>query len=220
MDNKHRDMRFRFASILLSSSCQKIDFWCGGLHVTGAGLARVARAISNTNKRVQSVNIRIEDPGEGAAAAYEYWTDTIVVPKRSWAASDAFEQLALVHECVHVLRDSHGQRLTYEGRKYVPRASTDEVAAYVGGCLFNVYQQRQCGNKALDKPAWLASRKSPVHAAAYEVALRQADKPAGSPIDRDDLSTLFKLHVSSYRARKKTTAPRLYAWDGISLPRA
>ena len=213
-------MRVRFANILLSGPCQKIDFWCGGLHVSGFELARVARAIYNCDKRLQTLNIRVGSSGAGTAS-YQTWTNTIVVPNRNYAASSEItEHLAVVHECVHALRDSHGRTLQFNGRRYNPRGATDEVTAYVASCLFSIYQQQQCGNNAVDKPAWLNNQTFRIHAAAYEVALRQARKPSGTALDRADLSNLFKLYTSDFRAKLRESVPRHFDWDGIALPRA
>lgn len=120
-----------------------------------------------------------------------------------------------MHEGVHAFRDMQGARLTYAGKPYRPRASTDEAAAYVGGCLFDVHVQEETGAAAA-KPAWLGVRKSPVHAIAYGIALRQAAKRPGSAVDRADLSTLFGAITASAR-RNGSPMPRFYEYDGVPL---
>lgn len=208
-------VRVRFASLLLSAPCQKVDFWCGGLHVNGAGLGIVAHAISGGGTEGKGIGLSVEDLGQHAAAAYEPARNAILISTADWAKEDRFERLAVVHEAIHALRDMQGSRLTYEGRPYRPRAATDEAAAYVGGCLFDIYVQEEAGT-AVAKPAWLAARKSPVHAIAYEVALRQAAKRPGSAMDRADLSTLFHAVTASSR-RNGSPLPRFNDWDGVPL---
>jgi hypothetical protein len=213
----------RLAGILLSPACQQIDFWLGGLHVSGAELARVARAICSTNPHIQTVKIELGTEalaqiGEDTAAGYRALANTLVLEHENWGTSDPFERIGVVHESVHILRDSYGHSLTYLGKKHRPRAATDEAVAYVAGCLFNVYEQRSVGGQAVKDPVWLATRKSPIHAVAYEVALRQADKRAGSAVDREDLSRLFKTWVAYQPIRTGNPAPRFRERDGIALP--
>lgn len=207
-------VRVRFTSILLSAPCQKVDFWCGGLHVNGAGLAVIAHALSAGGTAGKGIGISVEKLGDYAAAAYDYQRDAFLISTADWAKEDAFERLAVVHEAIHALRDSFGKRLIYEGRPFRPRAATDEAAAYVGGCLYNIYVQREAGGTAAEKPAWLAARKSPTHAVAYGVALRQAAKPPGSAMDRADLSLLFRTTTTSSR-RFGNPLPRFNDWDGF-----
>ena len=207
-------VRVRFAAILLSAPCQKVDFWCGGLHVNGAGLAVIAHALSGGGTAGKGIGISVEKLGEHAAAAYDYVRDAFLISTADWAKEDAFERLAVVHEGVPALRDSFGKRLIYGGRPYRPRAATDEVVAYVAGCLYNIYVQQEAGGTASAKPAWLATRKSPMHAASYGVALRQAAKPAGSAMDRDDLSLLFRT-ISASSRKNGSALPRFNDWDGV-----
>ena len=205
-------VRVRFAAILLSAPCQRVDFWCGGLHVNGAGLAIVAHALSAGGTPGKGIGISVENPGEHAAAAYDYQRDAFIISTPDWAKADAFERLAVVHEATHALRDTLGRRLIYGGRPYRPRAATDEVAAYVAGCLYDVYGAG--GGTAPAKPAWLAARKSPMHAASYAVALRQAAKPPGSAMDRADLAVLFRTITASSRANR-APLPRFNDWNGV-----
>lgn len=206
-------LRVRFSSILCSAPCQKIDFWLGGLHVSGAGFAVIAHALQRGGRGERGIDVVVE-PLEKGAAAYHPARDAIVVPKREWAKEDAFERLAVVHEATHAWRDAQGARLTHEGRTYRPRAATDEAAAYVAGCLFDIYVQGATGVAASASPPWLAERKAPVHAVAYEVAMRQARKPPGSAVDRRDLSVLF-ASVTASAHRFGGGIDRYFEYDGI-----
>ncbi|WP_426960210.1 hypothetical protein [Muricoccus radiodurans] len=116
--------RRRFINILTSPACQKIDFWCGGMHVSGAGFTLVAHALGLGGVRKgKGIGISIEKMEKGAAAAYDQFINAFVVPRRSWARTDAFERLAVVHEAVHALRDIQGRTLTYEGKSFRPRGA-------------------------------------------------------------------------------------------------
>lgn len=214
MPDTNTEMRVRFASILLSAPCQNMDFWCGGLHVSGAGLALIAHALSGGGRHGKGVRVVVEPVGKNAAAQYDQFRNAIVVPKRGWAKRDTFERIGTVHEAVHALRDAYGARLTFEGHPFRPRAATDEAAAYVAGCLYDVYVQQEGGGTAVPSPAWLAARKSPTHALAYGVALRQAAKPAGSAVDRSDLATLFRT-ITQYSIKTEGTMTRFYEFNGI-----
>ena len=203
----------RVADLLRSTPCQKVDFWLGGLHVSGAGFTAIAHLISNAGTTGQGVTVAVGDITQNAEASYDQTTNTILVPNLDYAKTDAFQRVAVVHEAVHALRDSHGAVLSYRGRPYRPRAATDEAAAYLAGCLFDVFEQREKGEVS-PSPAWLAARKAPIHAVAYGVALKQAARPAGSAVERSDLSILVTSIRTSMRALS-IELPRYYDFDGV-----
>ena len=109
MPNDVTSVISRFTAILTSAPCARLDYWVGGFHVTGTGLATIARAINiGSSSNSMGVGITFETMEPGVAASYDVHTNNIVVPSASYATSDRFEKITIVHEAIHALRDLGG----------------------------------------------------------------------------------------------------------------
>ncbi|TWT05648.1 hypothetical protein [Reyranella sp. CPCC 100927] len=205
----------RVADILRSPACQRMDYWYGGLHIDGAGFRRVATLVENGR-----IDVIVEAQPDKAAASYSA-EDAFSFSRADWGAGpDLFERVAIVHEAVHALRDTHGRTLMYAGRKHRPLAVTDEAMAYVAGCLYSIYLDRLAGRPPDPEPLWLTQRKATMHREAYAVALRMWDLPPGTPVSVADAKTLRVAYRTSTRKLRGTAPPRYYSYDGVkSLPR-
>ncbi len=207
----------RFSAILTSRPCRRLDYWVGGMHVTGAGLATIARAITIGGKNGKGIGIKIAKISSGAEAGYDPATNEILIPGRDWASSDRFQRLALVHEGIHALRDLQGRSVTWNGKAYRPLSMTDEATAYLGGCLFDIYWQEECLGSVSENPLWLMQRKAAIHAVAYKVARDHANRTSGSAITLDELLLMNRTYRKSKRLVGVPVNSR-FDNDGIPMP--
>jgi hypothetical protein len=205
----------RLSAILTSRPARRLDYWLGGFHVTGTGLATIARAMltGKDGRTPISVNIAVQE--EGVAASYQIAENQISVPRMDWAVSDRFERLATVHEAIHALRDLQGQHTVWNGKKYRSQFPTDEAAAYIGGCLFDIYWQEECLGVVSSNPEWLKQRKSPTHAVAYRIALAHAARTAGGTITREELKEINKFTAAGIKGKSKDSPWFKQDYDGI-----
>jgi hypothetical protein len=113
--------------ILRSAAAQRIDFSIGYLHITGAGLRRVADDVDRG-----SIAIEIGGVPPGAGAAYSP-DGKFYFPDRSYGFQ-ASEEMDIVHEATHALV------AVYRRGRIWPPDTLDEAAAYLSEALYNVYR--------------------------------------------------------------------------------
>lgn len=218
MPPPHPILARRFAAILTSAACRRIDYWLGGLHVTGGGLATVARALELGGADGKGITITVSPTDANIAASYYTGVNELNVPSESWASTDRFEKLSIVHEAIHALRDMQGVNVMWNNKPYRPKHMTDESAAYLGGCLYDIYWQQDCLGTVSESPPWLADRKAAIHAVAYKLALASTKRQNGSPIPIEDLHRLNTTYRQS--ARKAGINPAIsIRYDGIPMPK-
>jgi hypothetical protein len=207
----------RLSAILTSRPARQLDYWLGGFHVTGTGLATIARAMLTGKDGRTPITVKIEKQEATVAASYQIAENQISVPREDWATSDRFERLATVHEGIHALRDLQGKYTIWNGKKYRSYNPTDEAAAYIGGCLFDIFWQKECLGAVADNPQWLKDRISPTHAVAYKIALAHASRAAGATITRDELRDL-NTSISKQAKKRHGGNPWFKQdYDGIKM---
>ena len=120
-------------NILMSDSCQKIDFtWdtyrIDGSRFTAAALTLLARAGKPGRLRVAVGGL---PPDHGAN--YDADSTTLRVPATSFGVVDAWERSTIVHEATHICMDLLGRGKSTPG-------ATEEMLAYVAAMLFNLHE--------------------------------------------------------------------------------
>jgi hypothetical protein len=172
--------RQRISDILMSDSCQRIDFRWGPYHIDGWNYTAVGLALIGAN---HSLHVSVGHMSAHAEATYDPDTNTIRLPHANYAAATigtaanpnlAFQRMTIVHECTHAAVDQlrRARHILYR---------SNEVLAYVGGALFNAYE----GNPFTPAPTG-------VYAAARVVAANIKDSPGaiiGAPADVQALET-------------------------------
>jgi hypothetical protein len=132
-------LRSRISDILMSDSCQRIDFRWGPYHIDGWAYTAVALSLVGASR---SLHLAVGHLPANQGAAYTAETNTLRLPNANYAAATlptgpnanlAFERLALVHECTHAITDQMRRHPTILAR-------SDEVMAFVAESLFNVYE--------------------------------------------------------------------------------
>lgn len=112
--------------VLNSPATQKINFFIGVLHITGAGYRKVVSALNDG-----SITVKIGKPSEGAAAEFHTDEDYFLFPDRSYGFAPA-DLLNIVHELTHAII-SHAQA------SLAVADTSNEAAAYVAGALWNLH---------------------------------------------------------------------------------
>jgi hypothetical protein len=132
-------LRQRISDVLMSDSCQRIDFRWGPYHVDGWAYTAVALSLIGAH---HSLRVSVRHLPAAAEAQYDPDINTIIVPNANYAAPIvagvanpdlAFQRVTIVHECTHAIVDQirRAPRVLYR---------SNEVLAQVGGALFNVYE--------------------------------------------------------------------------------
>jgi len=132
-------LRQHISDILMSDSCQRIDFRWGPYHIDGWNYTAVGLALigANHSMRLSVGHMRPHDE-----ATYDPDTNTLRLPNANYAAPTigtaanpnlAFQRMIIVHECTHAAVDQmrRARQILYR---------SNEVLAFVGGALFNAYE--------------------------------------------------------------------------------
>jgi len=152
-------LRTRTGEILMSAPCQRIDFHWAHYHIDGSGFSFVA--LATLSRGSKGVHFKIEHQPTGVGARYFPSTNMFSVPTANFGVSDAWQKMALVHECTHALIDAtHAKQHT--------RSIHDELAAYVASALFNIYSAPSQSGPFPYTPVG-------IFAAAHQVALNIAN---------------------------------------------
>jgi hypothetical protein len=108
--------------VLLSSSCQRIDFFYQDFHIAGASFSMMFNSIAMDPPQL-GVFDAFMPPGAGA-----FYHAGGLFLNRLMPHSDPYFKKAIVHECTHAIED-------YFTRKIV-RTVDDEAAAFIAEALF------------------------------------------------------------------------------------
>ena len=127
--------------ILMSESCQKIDFRRADFRITGSGYAAVALTLNAPPSKPRRLRVVVGGLPPGQAANYDGDNNLLRVPNAAYGTAVPFEVSSIVHEATHVLMD-----LSLPG-KHTP-GLTEEMLAYVAGTLFNLHEMDA------DRPIW------------------------------------------------------------------
>jgi SAM-dependent methyltransferase len=132
-------LRSRISDILMSDSCQRIDFRWGPYHSDGWSYTAVALSLVGASR---SLRVAVGGLAANQGASYNAETNTLRLPSTNYAAANlptgananlGFERMAIVHECTHAVTDQMRRHPTILAR-------SDEVMAFVAESLFNVYE--------------------------------------------------------------------------------
>jgi hypothetical protein len=159
-------LRQRISDVLMSDSCQRIDYRWGPYHVDGWAYTAVALSLIGAH---HSLHLTVAHMPPNTGAEYDPDTNAIKLPRANFAAATingaanpslGWERLSLVHECTHAAVDQmrRHHHILYR---------SNEVLAYVGGALFNVYE----GNP------FAAATSGGIWAAADRIAQNIKDRP-------------------------------------------
>ena len=148
----------RIGAILMSPSCQTIDFWLDGHHIDGSAFSYVALAM-------RSVTIDIEpNPPPNVAAGYNPYSNTFRF-KSANVGTTLRERMYIVHESTHAMIDAKGKQATASGAS--ARDVSNEACAYVAGMFYYVLESAGLTGMPVP-PIWAAS--VPVHRTAFLIA--------------------------------------------------
>jgi hypothetical protein len=112
--------------VLSSPATQRINFFIGFLHITGAGYRRVVSALNDG-----SITVKIGKPSEGAAAEFHSNEDYYLFPDRPYGFAPV-DLLNIVHESTHAI-------IAHAQASPAVADTSNEAAAYVAGALWNLY---------------------------------------------------------------------------------
>lgn len=132
-------LRQRISDVLMSDSCQRIDFRWGPYHIDGWAYTAVALSLIGAR---QSLHVVVAHMPPNTGAEYDPDTNSIKLPRANYAAATigaaanpslAWERRSIVHECTHAVVDQmrRHHHILYR---------SNEVLAFVGDALFNVYE--------------------------------------------------------------------------------
>jgi hypothetical protein len=152
----------------MDEATRKIDFSCGGIHVSASELQGVYWALN-----AYQISIEIHPRQKHDLAFYSYETDTFLFSRADFGASDRKEKALTVHECVHAMLDM--LRIRYI------RMSGGEAVAYVTQALFIKY----AGTDIPDDD-------DVILVAARDVARTISDRP-GATVSLEDEMALEKV---------------------------
>jgi hypothetical protein len=132
-------LRSRISDVLMSDSCQRIDFRWGPYHIDGWGYTAVGLSLIGQRR---SLHLAVGGLGANQGATYTAETNTLRVPSVNFAlatlpsganANLAWERMSIVHECTHAITDQMRRHPTILAR-------SDELMAFVAEALFNRYE--------------------------------------------------------------------------------
>lgn len=196
-------IRDRLTSVLFSSAAQKIDFYLDKIHVDGSGFSYVALALLSKAKDDRGIKIAIGHLPAGAEASYDPATNTFRFPTAGYGLRRA-EQMTLIHESVHALRDASGVRLRTRTGLVTPTALSDEAAAIVAGALFDIF------NNPADSVTPSFASGGGAYDCAYAVAMQMVGNPGA------DVGAVFGVGLDNLKAQLRKD--RAYAHIDLGRP--
>jgi hypothetical protein len=190
------DLRNRVLSLLASGPARRIDFQLGAIRVNAAGLDRVSDMIRlKALGSAVGIDVVVGRVPRGAGAAYNNPSNELRFRSTAYGAS-ATERAAILHECVHGLRDVQGTYLPTPAGPEWTFYLEDEAAAYVAGALYHLYETGSA-----------SSSTHPVFVKAYAIARSIMGTPGAAVPDADadelaelvgDDPTYIKAGVTSW----------------------
>jgi len=194
-------LRQRITDLLMSRSCQTIDFRMGADRVMGAHYAALALSLNGhgTGRLREEVGLT-----QGGLASYIIEHNIIRVPFENFGVGassfDAYDRMGIVHECTHAIFD-------FVRRQPTINALDDEMLAYIAGAAFNLNEGRPFNNAS--DPLW---------SAADRVASCLATRPGEQAAPPDAVNELRQaiLHTAEYGHLRRNP---LLRWrnDGVML---
>ena len=174
-------LRSRISDILMSDSCQRIDFRWGPYHIDGWNYTAVALSLVGASR---SLRVAIGGLAANQGASYDADANTLRLPSTNYAAANlptgananlGFERMAI---CMNAPTRSP----TRCGGIRRILARSDEVMAFVAESLFNVYEGSPFAPPATDA----------IMTAAHRIARSIQNTPGaviGPPADLQALET-------------------------------
>lgn len=102
-------VRNTVGNILMSDSCQRIDFRWGMYRVDGWGYTAAALTLLARPGTPRRMRVAIGGLAAGQGAAYNAETNTLRVPFESYGLAEPDERSRLVHEATHIRMDMLGR---------------------------------------------------------------------------------------------------------------
>jgi hypothetical protein len=136
-------LRFMLVHWLSSNSAQKIDFWCNGIHVDGAGLMTVYEALLH-----DKVHVKIDPHFGRNKAAYRPSANTFFFGSADYGDS-ILEHGLMIHESVHAMVDiafedpsawADDDSARHDRYRPALMMREEEEAAYIAQALFILYE--------------------------------------------------------------------------------
>ncbi len=200
-------IKSRIGAILMSKSCQTIDFWLDGQHIDGSGFSYVALALKSMSFDINP------DPGPNVGAGYS--TTNTFLFKSVDVGGTLRQRMYIVHECTHALRDAKGKLLrTTDGRLTPTRTLSDEACAYVAGMLYYILESAGMTGTPV-APIWAAS--IPVHRTAFFIAFKVRSQ-LGKHVSASDADAMrTAIRNDPVYANLKANPDELFDADGLPL---
>jgi hypothetical protein len=171
------ELRNRVRDVVLSPSCQKIDFdyafsqgyGYNRCRINSSAFYYIALALNSKPANGRGITIRVEHLPEHVGADYNSATNVMRFPSIHFGQT-TFERGLIVHECVHAQRDALGNK--HLGRT---RGVEEEASAYVAEVLFLIYETT--ANGLTPNKTTVVGDNDPVLGAAFDIATQIADTP-------------------------------------------
>jgi len=219
-------LRRRICDILFSAPCQRIDFnypyghgfGINRFRIDGSALSFVALALASAANGDRGIKLDVRPLRDGAFAKYAPGDNVLIVPAVGFGRLPA-ERNAILHECVHALRDALGSTVrTVNGVMTslgATRTLDDEAAAYIAAALFSLHESTPPGGTPA-RPSWVNPNKTHF-VQAFAIAAKIFGTP-GATVAADHAAKLRKEIMSRplYR-RLKDDPGEINANDGIRL---
>jgi hypothetical protein len=145
---------------LRSDWAQKIDFWCNGIHVNGAGFMTVYEALASG-----ALHVKVYPNQSTNIARYRAQTNTFYFASADYGLTSG-ERALMIHESIHAMTDIAfelpsvwGNDDSARAERYRPalKMLEEEVVCYITQALYILYETGSSANifgsvqlKALD----------------------------------------------------------------------
>jgi hypothetical protein len=194
----------KVSQVLLSQACQRINFCCGKLNVTGKAYRCVVFALVDSRIDIFECDGVDHTLDPDAEASYIGNPESIII-RPHLNPHIVFNQRALVHEATHAIQDDQ------LSGKWVWRLD-DEATAYIAEWLFVIHCSPN-RDRLISKP----DPNDPIESIAVEIARTLADKPGASP----DPAAMRRLGDAIFHDPTYSVTMALHPWirdDGVTKP--
>jgi hypothetical protein len=201
-------LRQSLTSVLMLDAARNLDFWCNGVHVSGAGLGTVYWALMS-----HELGVLVDPTLPPRLARYMPLRDTFVFQSYNYGDRDSMvaNKALIVHESIHAMIDVAHVASTAAGVRnpeFAPwtlmTTSASEAVAYMAQTMFMINALGSLGSTA-----------QPIFIIAGRIAEKIKDEP-GAMISADDSALLEKTILDDPDYHDRLLADNVLSADGIN----
>jgi hypothetical protein len=201
-------LRHSLLSVLMMDAAGQLDFWCNGVHVSGAGLKTVYWALMT-----HQLGVAINQTLRPDLAMYMPDFDTFVFQRYDFGAMNSTidEKGLLVHESIHAMVDvAHMSTRNADLRNTdlapwtLVTTSASEVVAYIAQSMF--YLNFTGSQLSTDRP---------IHIIAGRIAAKLKDQP-GAFVSADDAQNLEAVILDNGDYHERLLTNNILVANGVN----